>query len=71
MAQWIRQTLSVNEEVEIVLCDKSVIVGTPEGHFRKHGFAFFTPLTREEANAMSVSLRLAAKRLEEIGKGLD
>ena len=67
MALWIPQTLHVSEFAEINLGQETVYIcagkGSDEG-------AEFNPKSREEANAMAISLRLAAKRLEEIGKGL-
>ncbi len=69
MAQWIRQTLHVDDHAEIVLGEIGVWIGNSDPE--QEGPAEFKPRTREEANGMAISLRLAAKRLEEIGKGLD
>lgn len=69
MARWITQTLNVNPEAQITLYEDSCVIGLPSdsGH---NGAAFFVPLDRADANAMAIALRLAAKRLEDIGKGM-
>ena len=69
MAQWINQTLHVNESAEIILFGDQVFIGSPDGENPAYG-ATFCPTTREQANAMSVVLKMAAKRLEDIGKGM-
>ncbi len=66
MALWITQTLEINARARIVLESKFVAIGDAPGQ----GSAIFMPATREEANSQAIALRLAAKRLEEIGKGL-
>lgn len=66
MARWIPQTLHVSEDAAILLGGMGVWIGHPdEGHPSP---ATFDPKDREEANSMAIALRLAAKRLEEIGK---
>lgn len=69
MAHWIRQTLHIDEHAEIVLGEIGVWVGNAD---QEHPApAEFKPETREDANSMAIALRLAAKRLEDIGKGLE
>lgn len=65
MALWITQTLDVNARARIILESNFVAIGDT-----RDGGAIFMPTTREEANAQAIALRLAAKRVEEIGKGL-
>lgn len=69
MARWINQTLHVSETAEIILgCDYVRIqVADNQGW---DGYAVFRPCDQEEAASMSIALRIAAKRLEDIGKGL-
>lgn len=67
MARWIKQVLMVNEFAQIDLGDVDVWVGASD---EVSGAAQFKPTCRDEANAMAISLRLAAKRLEDIGKGM-
>ena len=67
MARWIKQTLSVNEHAQIILNERSVRIGDPDDDL----CAVFYPKTREEANSQSVALKMAAKRLEDIGKELE
>lgn len=69
MARWINQTLHVSQDAEIVLKENSVVVQIADNQ-GWDGFATFDPSSREEAATMALSLRLAAKHLEEIGKGL-
>lgn len=66
MARWITQTLSIHARAQIILESKFVTIGDVG-----NGCAVFMPETREDANAQAIALRLAAKRLEDIGKGLD
>lgn len=66
MARWITQTLSINARAEIILEAGFVAIGDVG-----KGCAVFMPESREDANAQAIALRLAAKRLEDIGKGLD
>ncbi len=66
MARWITQTLSINEMIDVVLMHDSVKIGDP----CDKGPAWFQPQNRAEANQMSVALKMAAKRLEDIGKSL-
>lgn len=70
MAQWIDQILKVNDRVQIDLNHDSVWIGGSENTEFDGDPAFFTPKTRDEANRMSIALKLAAKRLEDIGKGI-
>ena len=65
MARWISQNLNINARAQINLEAQFVTVGD-----LKNGPAVFMPETRDEAEGMAISLRLAAKRLEEIGKGM-
>lgn len=65
MALWITQILDINARARIILESKYVTIGDVA-----QGAAVFMPSTREEANSQAIALRLAAKRLEEIGKGL-
>ena len=65
MALWITQTLNINARAQITLEGRFEAIGDI-----KNGAAFFRPETREEANAQAIALRLAAKRLEDIGRGL-
>lgn len=65
MARWITQTLSVNARAQIILESKFVTIGDI-----KNSSAVFMPETPDEANAQAIALRLAAKRLEDIGKGM-
>ena len=69
MARWIDQTLHVSREAEIILREGSVVIqiGDNQGW---DGYATFRPANQEDAATMALSLRLAAKHLEEIGKGL-
>ena len=70
MPRWIDQTLKVNEEVQIDLNHDSVWIGGQDDTNFEGDPAIFMPKTRDEANCMSIALKMAAKRLEEIGKGL-
>lgn len=65
MALWITQILDINARAKVILESKFVTIGD-----QGQGCAVFAPATREEANSQAIALRLAAKRLEEIGKGL-
>lgn len=69
MARWIKQTMHVCEDAEIVFLGDGVLIQIADNQ-GWDGAAMFKPRDREEANAMAIALRLAAKRLEEIGKGL-
>lgn len=68
MARWINQTLNVNRFAQIILEPDQVLIsgGDPEVETS----ACFHPVNRDDANAMAIALRLAAKRLEDIGKVL-
>ena len=68
MASWIMQTLRVTESTDVSLESNGVSIYWfyPEGSYHID----FYPCCREEANHMSIALKLAAKRLEEVGKGL-
>lgn len=70
MARWINQTLHVSGEAEIVLREDSVVVQIADNQ-GWGGFATFRPESQADVAAMCLSLRLACKRLEEIGKGLE
>ncbi len=67
MARWIKQVLMINEFAEIDLGESDVWITASE---EVSGGAQFKPTTRDEANAMAIALRLAAKRLEDIGKAM-
>ncbi len=69
MAKWIDQTLHVSQDAEIVLCGDRVIIQIADNQ-GWGGFARFIPEDWEQAAQMALALRLAAKHLEEIGKGL-
>lgn len=69
MAHWINQTLHVNQEAEILLMEYRVIIQTA-GNQGWDGAAVFSPINRDDAFAQAIALRLAAKRLEEIGKAM-
>lgn len=66
MARWITQTLSINARAQVILEAGFVTIGDV-----KQGCAVFMPETRDDANSQAIALRLAAKRLEDIGKGLN
>lgn len=70
MARWIDQTLKLDASVQIDLTSDYVWIGSPEDPDVLPGPAMFHPASREEANRMSIALKMAAKRLEDIGKGL-
>ena len=71
MARWIPQTLHVSKDAEIVLNHDSVRIQIADNQ-GWDGYATFRPETREDAVAMALALRLAAKHLEDaIGKGLE
>lgn len=69
MARWIDQTLHVSNNAEIVLRSGSVVIQIADNQ-GWDGYATFQPKTREDAASMALSLRLAAKHLEEVGKGI-
>ena len=69
MARWIDQTLHVSDKAEIVLRADSVVIQIADNQ-GWCGFATFQPMDWEDAASMALSLRLAAKHIEEIGKGL-
>jgi len=66
MARWITQTLSIHARAQIILEANAVTIGDVG-----NGCAVFLPENREDANAQAIALRLAAKRLEDIGKGME
>lgn len=68
MARWITQTLDIDARARVTIESGFVVIGSAED---QPGPACFLPESREDANAMAIALRLAAKRLEEIGKGLN
>ena len=63
MARWIKQVYIVNDDAMIELGVFGVWIGNPCGDG-----ANFTPRDLQDAQAMSIALRQAAKRLEDIGK---
>lgn len=67
MARWIPQTLHVSSTAEIRLGESSVIIQLADNQ-GWDGAATFEPKSSQEAGGMAIALRLAAKRLEEIGK---
>lgn len=66
MARWITQTYKVNDDAEIEVGAGEVWVGHPT----HPAGAIFKPKDLADAMAMSIALRAAAKRLEEIGKAI-
>lgn len=71
MARWIEQRLRINDQAQIDLMEDQVWIGSADDPKESSGCeAQFKPATREDANAMSIALKMAAKRLEDIGKGL-
>lgn len=66
MARWITQTYSIDEHSQIEIGEECVIVSSPNGQ----DFALFRPKDLQDAMGMSIALRAAAKRLEDIGKNL-
>ena len=70
MARWIDQTLSINPQAKIVISSSHVWIGNDEAGYEPDGSATFEPSDLADAQAMSLALRMAAKRLEDIGKGL-
>ena len=66
MARCITLTLSIHASAQIILESKFVTISDIG-----NGCAVFMPETRDDANAQAIALRLAAKRLEDIGKELD
>jgi hypothetical protein len=69
MAHWIDQTLHVSDKAEIILMGDQVVIQIAENQ-GWDGYATFHPVDYEDAATMSIALRLAAKRIEEIGKRL-
>ena len=69
MARWIDQTLHVSDQAEIILKSESVVIQIADNQ-GWDGRATFEPESQEDATTMALSLRLAAKHLEEIGKDL-
>lgn len=65
MARWIDQTLHVSDRAEIVLKNESVVIQIADNQ-GWDGYATFLPESKEDAATMALSLRLAAKHLEEI-----
>lgn len=66
MARWITQVYEVNDRAEIIIAESDVWIGCPD----QPGGALFQPKDLQDAMAMSIVLRAAAKRLEDIGKGM-
>lgn len=63
---WVEHTLKVCDLGHLEIGEDYVLIGVPGRDY----WATFKPKTRLEANRMAVALKLASKRLEEIGKGL-
>lgn len=71
MPRWIEQRLRINDHAQIDLMEDQVWVGSADDPEETSGCeAQFKPDTRDDANRMSIALKMAAKRLEDIGKGL-
>lgn len=68
MARWIQQTLDINPRACITIGERRIWIGG-SGQY-ENGEAIFEPKDLADAQAMSLALRMAAKRLEDIGKGL-
>lgn len=76
MASWIPQVFELTSRgypASIRLGVDSIVFSTQE--FKPNGCAGessveFEPLSRDEANQFSIALKLAAKRMEDIGKDL-
>jgi hypothetical protein len=68
MASWIPQYLRPTQDIDVCLDPSGAQITWhhPEGSWNID----FYPCCREEANHMAISLRLAAKRVEEVGKGM-
>lgn len=64
MARWITQTFSIDENSEIEIGEHYITIGNPN----TRGFALFDPKNLQDAMGMSIALRAAAKRIEDIGK---
>ena len=64
MARWITQTYRIDELSEIEISESGVVISDRSGL----GFATFEPKDLQDAMGMSIALRAAAKRLEDIGK---
>lgn len=64
MARWITQTFTIDNNAEIVLHEDYVVISDP----RELPSAIFKPKDLQDAMGMSIALRAAAKRLEDIGK---
>lgn len=73
MGLWINQTLKLDDQAEIELRADLVSIGAVHDPDREpyQPAAVFFPTSRAHANQMSVALKMAAKRLEDIGKGMD
>jgi len=73
MARWIKQTLSLDGgNIDVLLEHDFVCIGTPSeiwGEPPEEALTF-RPTSRDQANQMAIALRLAAKRLEDMGKGM-
>lgn len=67
MARWLDQVLHIDRDTSVFIGDRHIWIGTPDG---KQGPAILCPKDLADAQAMSLALRMAAKRLEEIGKQL-
>lgn len=70
MALWINQTLHIGDNISIDISQDHVYIAGYQDEDGPYP-AMLKPVSRHEANAMSIALRMAAKRLEEIGKGLE
>lgn len=70
MALWINQTLHVSQDATVFLGEKGVHINNGDTDEDNERGGSFIPESRDQANGMAIALRLAAKRLEDIGKGM-
>ena len=70
MALWIPQTLDLPRTPAggTLKLDHHQVVFDQEGE--PHGFLVFQPETSHDAHVLALAFRKAARRLEEIGRGL-
>lgn len=64
MARWIDQTLKINQDAEIALKERVVYIYDPK---YERGVCL-DPVSPDDAFAMCIALKLAAKRLQDIGE---
>lgn len=64
---WVEQIFTLDGRYRVHLYDESVRISED-----MHGsFVDINPINREEAHSLALMLRRAARRLEDIGKGLE